>query len=388
MSKTGDPFADLPGGLKLFLCNLHSLVPTKLEDNNYPSWSSTVKATLVAHRLFEYVDGTLMPPPTTIPNEKAPAAADKEPAVKPNPAYEQWSIIDAQLRASLLAILSRSVQNLVHLCPTASAIWDHLHQRYIDGALKLVTALALAREPVPEQDVILSVLRGLPSEYASLKQNIRTNIAKLTFNEVSSWLLSEELNVQIEQNLHLGSSSSGSTELPTALYANSYRDGGQRGRGRGRGRGRMTGNKGGGRFGGRASYAQPDGRGRGSAPRNPSLICQICGRSNHGAWQCWNRYDEEYSGPPSAPHNAHALYSAHSADINQNWHLDSGASTHVTSDLSRLHNPSPYHGSNSVFTAGGHSLPISHIGSGQVTTPSGISDPGQSYQPSHIPGPM
>ncbi|VFQ77937.1 unnamed protein product, partial [Cuscuta campestris] len=324
MSKTGDPFADLPGGLKLFLRNLHSLVPTKLEDNNYPSWSSTVKATLVAHRLFEYVDGTLMLPPPTIPNEKAPAAADKEPAVKPNPAYEQCGL------SSMPSCVPRFSPFYLHrfriLCISAlpllqsgiiSINGQSSMQSYIDGALKIVTALALAREPVLEH--------GLPSEYASLKQNIRTNIAKLTFNEVSSWLLSEELNVQIEQNLHLGSSSSGSTQLPTALYANSYRDGGQRGRGRGRGRGRMTGNRGGGRFGGRASYAQPDGRGRGSAPRNPSLICQICGRSNHGAWQCWNRYDEEYIGPPSAPHNAQALYSAHSADINQNWHLDSSA---------------------------------------------------------------
>ncbi|VFQ99031.1 unnamed protein product [Cuscuta campestris] len=209
---THDPFDTLPGGLKLFLRNLHALIPTKLEDHNYPAWSSTVRATLVAHRLLEFVDGTAQPPPPTIVDEKAPAAADGVPVLKPNPAYEQWTILDAQLRAALLVTLSPSVQNLVHLCPTAAAIWDHLHQRYnslsrthifqlkeqlhnlrkgelsmqayLDEALKIVTALSLAREPVPEQDLILNVLRGLPSEYASLKQNVRTNITDLTFNKM------------------------------------------------------------------------------------------------------------------------------------------------------------------------------------------------------------
>ncbi|VFQ90936.1 unnamed protein product [Cuscuta campestris] len=238
---THDPFDTLPGGLKLFLRNLHALIPTKLEDHNYHAWSSTVRATLVAHRLLEFVDGTAQPPPPTIVDEKAPAAADGVPVLKPNPAYEQWTILDAQLRAALLATLSPSVQNLVHLCPTAAAIWDHFHQRYnslsrthifqlkeqlhnlrkgelsmqayLDEALKIVTALSLAREPVPEQDLILNVLCGLPSEYASLKQNVRTNITDLTFNKVSSWLLSEELNVQLEHKLQIGTPSTSNTDV-------------------------------------------------------------------------------------------------------------------------------------------------------------------------------
>ena len=86
-------------------------------------------------------------------------------------------------------------------------------QTYIDGALKIITSLALAGEPVPEHDLILNVLHGLPSEYASLKHNVRTNIAKLTFNEVSSWLLSEELNIQIEQKLNLRAPSGASTSI-------------------------------------------------------------------------------------------------------------------------------------------------------------------------------
>ncbi|VFQ89268.1 unnamed protein product [Cuscuta campestris] len=116
MTKESDPFDKLPGGLKLFLRNLHSLVPTKLEDKNFPSWSSTVKATPTAHRLLGYVDGTEGAPPTTVPDEKA--TIDKGPVMKSNPAYDQWVVIDAQLRYSLLTLLSLAVQNLVYHCTT------------------------------------------------------------------------------------------------------------------------------------------------------------------------------------------------------------------------------------------------------------------------------
>ncbi|VFQ62644.1 unnamed protein product [Cuscuta campestris] len=340
-----DVFDTLPGGLRLFLRNLHSLVPAKLEDNNYPSWSSTVKATLIAHRLFGHVDGTDAAPPPTILDEKAATAGDKEPVMKPNPAYEQWVIIDAQLRASLLALLSPTVQNYVHMCTTAAEIWNHLHQRYnslshthifqlkeqlhnirkgqssmqsyLDEVLKIVNALALACEPIPEQDIILNVMRGLPPEYGSLKQNVRTNLASLTFNTVSSWLLSEELNIQLEQKLSLGPTTGSSTELHTALYASQESSSTQRGRGH---------------FGGGRGYGRPSGS---------------------GGW----------TGGGGRPGGA------------------GGAG-------GRLQHSHPYYGSNSVSTAGGQSLPISSVGSGQVTTATGFFDPGQSYQSGDIQRPM
>ncbi|VFQ91187.1 unnamed protein product [Cuscuta campestris] len=326
-----DVFDTLPGGLRLFLRNLHSLVPTKLDDNNYPSWSSTVKATLTAHRLFGYVDGTDPAPPPTVLDEKATTTAGKDPILKDNPAYDQWVIIDAQLRASLLALISPTIQNYVHMCTTAAEIWNHLHQRYnslsrthifqlkeqlhnirkgqssmqsyLDEVLKIVTSLALAREPIPEQDIILSVMRGLPSEYGPLKQNVRTNLAGLTFNTVSSWLLSEELNIELEQKLSLGSTTNSSTDLHTALYASHDNSSHQRGRGR------FGGGRGFGRFSGSGDRTSEGGRSGG-----------IGGRS--------------------------------------------------------------------VSTAAGQSLPICNVGSAQVTTPTGLFDPGQPYQSGDVQRPM
>ena len=224
MVKTTDPLDDLPTGLKLFIKNLHSLTPEKLNDSNFPSWFTTASANLSAHRLMAYVDGTMDVPPATIT-----VAADREAAaaaatvVTINPDHEKWSVVDAQLRACLLAIISPSVQNHLHGLTSAAAIWNHLQlrynslsrthifqlkeqlhgvqkgsdsmQKYLDSVVTIVAALDRAKSGIPDQDMILCVLRGLSSKYASIKQNIRTNIAHLTFAEASSWLLTEELNV-------------------------------------------------------------------------------------------------------------------------------------------------------------------------------------------------
>ncbi|VFQ63464.1 unnamed protein product [Cuscuta campestris] len=123
-----DPMDRLPTGLKLFVRNL---TPAKLDDTNYPSWSAMVRANLMAHRLLGYVDGTEPKPPSMILDEKAAAPAkDEPPILKPNPAHETWLVVDAQLRACLLAIVSPVVQTHIHALPTAADIWNHLEQRY------------------------------------------------------------------------------------------------------------------------------------------------------------------------------------------------------------------------------------------------------------------
>ncbi|VFQ68229.1 unnamed protein product [Cuscuta campestris] len=212
-AQSSDPMDRLPTGLKLFVRNLQSLTPVKLDDTNYPSWSATVRANLIAHRLLGYVDGSEVPPPPLVLDEKAAAPGkDEPPVMKPNPAYDSWVLVDAQIRACLLAIVSPTVQTHIHALPSSAAIWNHLEQRYnslsrthifqlkerlhsiqkgtdsmqtyLDTVLTIVSSLKLAHEDISEQDIILCVLRGLPTDYASLKQNVRTNIATVTFNQL------------------------------------------------------------------------------------------------------------------------------------------------------------------------------------------------------------
>uniref|UniRef100_A0A3Q7GLA8 Retrotransposon Copia-like N-terminal domain-containing protein n=1 Tax=Solanum lycopersicum TaxID=4081 RepID=A0A3Q7GLA8_SOLLC len=183
MVKTTDPVDDIPTGLKLFIKNLHSLTPEKLNDSNFPSWFSTVSANLSAHRFMEYVDGTMEAPPSTltVTVDAAPrAVAAAATAVTPNPNFEKWSVVDAQLRACLLAIISPSVQNHLHGLTSTAAIWNHLQlrynsvsrthifqlkeqlhgvqkgndsmQKYLDSVVTIVAALDRAKSGIPEQD--------------------------------------------------------------------------------------------------------------------------------------------------------------------------------------------------------------------------------------------
>ncbi|VFQ68804.1 unnamed protein product [Cuscuta campestris] len=267
---SSDLMDNLPTGLKLFVRNLQSLTPVKLDDTNYPSWSATVRANLLAHRLLSYVDGSEPSPLPLILDEKAAAPGkDEPPVMKPNSAYESWHIVDAQIRACLLAIVS----------PTGT---DSM-QTYLDTVLTIVSSLKLAHEEISEQDIILCVLRGLPADYASLKQNIRTNIATITFNQVSSWLLSEELNLSFEKKLSLGDSgSTSSVDIHSALFTNTGRGNGRRhgcGPPRGRG-GSYRGSQTGGRSGRQPLY-RDDTRGKGGG-RGVSVTCQLCGKPGHG----------------------------------------------------------------------------------------------------------
>ncbi|VFQ96976.1 unnamed protein product [Cuscuta campestris] len=247
MAKHTDPLDALPTGLKLFIKNLHSLTPEKLDDNNFPSWIATTSANLSAHRLMGYVDGSTPAPPATI---TVPADKDVAAAVIPNPEFE----------------LKEQLYNV-------KKGYDPM-QKYLDSVVKIVAALDRSKAGVPEQDVVLAVLRGLPSDYASIKQNIRTNIATVTFAQVSSWLLAEELNLQMEHKLQVHDSSS-SVEPHTALYAQSGYGGRGRGRNLQRGRGTYSGRGGppgrGGFTRGRGSGAPGRGRGPSRDSSVPNL---------------------------------------------------------------------------------------------------------------------
>ncbi|PKU86164.1 hypothetical protein MA16_Dca001995 [Dendrobium catenatum] len=71
---------------------------------------------------------------------------------------------------------------------------------------------------------------------------------------------------------------------------------------------------------------------------------------------------------------------AGSDNNDDNWFLDSGASTHLTNSLDNMSISSPYQGSESVTIGDGSSLKISHTGAGILPTPSRHED-GQGYPP-------
>ena len=101
------------------------------------------------------------------------------------------------------------------------------------------------------------------------------------------------------------------------------------------------GNRGKGRFRGggcvgRGGQYEEYGRGRGNqGGRNggkqsvASVQCQICGRLNHSAMTCYQRYNH-------ATASVNVAEASFSANNSQNWLADSGAIHHVTNALNNL----------------------------------------------------
>ncbi|VFQ65413.1 unnamed protein product [Cuscuta campestris] len=103
-------------------------------------------------------------------NDKAPVPdKDSPPVMKSNPSYETWMIVDAQNWPCLLAIVSPTV---THKRLHGLRKGTDFMQKYIDTALGIVTSLKLDHELIPDNDLVLHVLRVLLAEYASLKQNV------------------------------------------------------------------------------------------------------------------------------------------------------------------------------------------------------------------------
>lgn len=93
---------------------------------------------------------------------------------------------------------------------------------------------------------------------------------------------------------------------------------------------------------------------------NQKPTCQICGIIGHIVLKCWNRFDHNYQSE-DAP-QAIAAFQV-SDNSGREWYPDSGASAHVTSSPAALHNVAPYNGLESIMVADGNYLPITHVGS-------------------------
>jgi hypothetical protein len=111
--------------------------------------------------------------------------------------------------------------------------------------------------------------------------------------------------------------------------------------------------------------------GRGNKPSkqpqqgsNNKLTCQICGKGNPEAVDCWHRYDEGYQGNPRSAGSATTNYG-----VDTNWYMDSGATDQITSELEKLTVRGKYHGQDQVHTASGSGMKISNVGRTVLHTP-------------------
>ncbi|KAI0515759.1 hypothetical protein KFK09_008426 [Dendrobium nobile] len=328
----------IPPQLKFVLSNIKNLVANPLTSDNYPLWRSQVEKIFAANGFQGFLDGSSKKPP----QESSSASS-----------CEAWQLLDQNLVAALFSIITPSILPYVLSLTHCADIWATLTHRlqasnrsriiqlknelhnltkgdqsmsqYLLTVKSKVDAISAAGSNLDPEDVILYTLNGLPATYQAFKTAIRTNLQPITLDDLYTLLCSEEVNLAQEaskamQQLHL-------TENPTALAA-----------AHGGGRGRNSYSRGG---------RQPNRTSHNTSNTNPSsrterqsnryIVCQICAKNGHSAVRCWHRHDTNYQEPTSRP----ALFSPTEVPRQSEWFLDSGASTHLTSDASQLSTTEP-----------------------------------------------
>ncbi|GMP80811.1 hypothetical protein CsSME_00035781 [Camellia sinensis var. sinensis] len=254
---------------------------------------------------------------------------------------------------------------------------------YLGQVKTLSDQLTLVSSPIDDEDSVLIILNGLPDEYSAFKTTIRARAESISVDCLCSLLCSEVVHVESSAK------HSSSAEVPFAYVSNRQNSSpfAKSDRGGYRGGYSRNFNRGGRFFKGNRNRS---GRGRIlSTPNSASashssgsptslLICQICGKANHTALDCWYRMDQSFQGSSSTMRGTSPkayVASSSSDNNNANWYLDSRATSHLTNNLNNLSLYQPYEGEDHVTIGDGNQLVIHHIGTGQSHQETAVSRP-------------
>jgi hypothetical protein len=105
------------------------------------------------------------------------------------------------------------------------------------------------------------------------------------------------------------------------------------------------------------------------ANQNPAAArpaCQICGKNNHSALDCYHRMDYSYQGRHPPDQLAAMVAQLNEEFGAEKWLADSGANAHITPDAANIHEPQPYEGPDMVGVGNGTGLNIKKFGSSIV----------------------
>ncbi|PKU76632.1 Retrovirus-related Pol polyprotein from transposon TNT 1-94 [Dendrobium catenatum] len=196
---------------------------------------------------------------------------------------------------------------------------DRTMVQYLSEIKQRVDAITAAGSHIEPEDIILYTLNGLPPSYKAFKTSIRTKLHPIHLDDLYALLCSEETNLVADNRSDI----SDHTTTPDPSVALTV----SRGRSCGRTRGRFSNQR-----GGRSQFPPARGNRRSSVP----VDCQICGKYGHSAATCWHRTNLSYQADtPQA-------FLAQDETPPAEWFLDSGASTHLTSDVSQVQSIQPY----------------------------------------------
>ncbi|KAA8524496.1 hypothetical protein F0562_010919 [Nyssa sinensis] len=238
-------------------------------------------------------------------------------------------------------------------------------KNYLDEVKQITNKLAATSNTISDEEIVLVILKGLLREYMSFKTTIRAREASIIVEELSNLLLSEEINISMEE-LELNSQ----VKVTTAFSAQKeqfygtqsnyqYNRGSFRGnaknRGFNRGRGNFNFNR------------NNNGRGQWSYNSNfgsQEVRCQICNKPRHTAKDCWYKTDLGFQ-----PQTTQTLIASSENPPDAQWFFDSRATHHVTSNVENLQQLEHYTGAQKVAVGNGKHLNIEHRRDGILPTP-------------------
>ncbi|KAA8526593.1 hypothetical protein F0562_008204 [Nyssa sinensis] len=261
-------------------------------------------------------------------------------------AFEVWNALEKRLNS-----MSRS--HIVQLRNDFQRVKKDATKSmksYLDEIKQITDKLAATANLISDEEIVFVTLKGIPREYVSFKTTIRAKETSITFEELSNLLLSEEINISMDE-LELNSQIGVSTALTAQKGSNQNSQGNYHNtRGNYRGRGNYHNNNRG-NYRGRGNFNSNRGnfnstrRGNGQVQWNFNLDfgslrvrCQICNKPCHIAKNCWYRTNLHYQPPTQA------LMASNETSSNDQWFFDSGATHHITSNVENLHQPEQYSG--------------------------------------------
>ena len=376
--------------------NLQQYVSVRLEGPaSYLNWSSQVEDALSIHDLLGYVDGT-----EPCPNEFLPITEGRT-TRETNPDFTLWNRKNRFVLVWMKSTLAEKVLSMVYGLKTARLAWVALAQRFaspstsnvnqlkrqmqnlqqggkncsefIEQAKTIADQLAAIGKPVAEEDLISHILGGLNTAYTPFISNcyFAQREKSLSLSDFQSELFAFEA---LLENHHR----SVQPDLNSfAMVANKL--GGRGGRNQQKSKNwqhqRSTpapsfqkpiqGNKSGTVVPPKSGHL-PNNSGRiptwASDPAFDPYSCQLCGKKNHMALDCFHRYDYNYQGRHPPQQLAAMVAQSNSLHDEDTWYVDSGANQHITADIGNLHLVEPYTGDEKVAVGNGNGLQIKHTG--------------------------
>ena len=229
---------------------------------------------------------------------------------------------------------------------------------YVDKKRTISHSLALAARPITDEELMSAILFGLDSSYGPFSSAINSHLDNLTTDSLLGLLLQEEEKLAEEtKSFQLQANAISrqySNRSPITGYPNQQSV--------------TTSQK---------SSTRPTNTNlpRSSNRSSPRIICQICEKPNHHARNCYNRTNMDTYPPTRSSNRPQANMVTPSTNsmmspsiiIDNSWFADSGATNHVTSDLSQLSIHTDYNGEDQLAVRNGQKLSINHIGSSKLS---------------------